>query len=87
MSHFAPNQNTAQKMKFSIKGFSGKCEQIPKKIADLFIFTKEILLKTSFIVERKYLTLTTCFLKVGFQEGVWFDSSFIFPDTVVKQPI
>ena len=70
MSHFAPNQNTAQKMKFSIKGFSGKCEQIPKKIADLFIFTKEILLKTSFIVERKYLTLITlCFLKVGFSGG------------------
>ena len=34
---------TAQKMKFSIKDFSGKCDQIRSFFADLVTFTEEIL--------------------------------------------
>ena len=42
--------NTAQKMKFSIKDFFNKCEQIRRKlrIADLVTFTEEIPWETSF---------------------------------------
>ena len=39
MNIFLPN--TAQKMKFSIKDFFSKCEQIRKKLW-IFTFTKEI---------------------------------------------
>ena len=35
--------NTEQKMRFSIKDFFSKCDQIRRKIADLFTFTEEIL--------------------------------------------
>ena len=37
---FPPN---AQKMKFSIKDFSSKCDQIRRKTANLVTFTEEIL--------------------------------------------
>ena len=47
--------NTAQKMKFSIKDFFNKCEQIRRKlrIADLVTFTEEIPWETSFLVHCK----------------------------------
>ena len=34
--------HTAQKMKFSIKDFFSKCDQIRRKTADLIIFIEEI---------------------------------------------
>ena len=35
--------STAQKMKFSIKDFFSKCDQIRRKTADLVTFTEQIL--------------------------------------------